>query len=849
MKEVFKLASQQKAENLIGIALGNGFLIPDNTTRRRFAREVKLHSSKPADPFADQSKIMSDFFNSFLEVERIRNEFVRQLKQIISNPKTYGIERDWRLTQKEALEAIVVSIEGWTTRPLVEIPTGVGKSMIWGGIMRAFYDTLRIFGLDNQIELVLLTSRINIADQMVAKKTHVDQVAKQYESDNALDYGDIKQWFSKLSDKNIRILAGNSQSKIEVEKNSVITLMCYQSLRPKNVARFFNKKIGLVICDESHRVTDNIRMCLENQMHTAFFIGGSATTKGPRYSQPFKFFESQANTLDAPYIDHLAYYGNIIKCGYRGELKKIRYIHAQASIDLSSLVSRSRLELPQKQLESFISKNIPTMQYILEEVFLGEHPVLTVVGSKRPIDRKWLVFVDRVETAERLANFCNHILHLKIKEKYGDQQLFVADYVSGKMSREEFNHRFQKFEAGITNIMFNAEKLGEGADLPNINGVLSYRAYTEDSLWKLIQELGRGVRFIPNEDLLYVSGIFKSQNHNIASAFGVFGVDEYISGGLVVGLKGEREAEIKSFKILKEGKTWKDVWSELNEEERQLAPFVNIHAVATGQHSIKPSAAIDSNVSAVMSLPIEKSLASNIRFVEDQNLKIQYLLQDKVVLIDYVTRELKKKGVVTTEDLINLGHKDYINNFKFSAIGKMPHVCSLVIGNRNENVSKYRLLELARHLGWEIPQELDITPDWKTPRSIYTMSRDRKLLIGPEVILKFVEKYRTTNPDWFKKFPATKNAKAEHFHPDLVKIIESDLFADAKPDDYESWSEMCRVYVTTRKQLEVLFEKYRPSHPNWCKEFKRQGAQVKCYHKDFIVEIESIFTKRDARKK
>jgi superfamily II DNA or RNA helicase len=564
----------QVLENLTGIAIGNGFVLPDGTDRKTWVTRKLI-------PSPEQDKYLTSFFESLLETERIRDYFVTQLKKTL-NPKMYGIDRVWKLTQREALEAVIRSFEGWHTRPLIELPTGVGKSMLEGAIARAYYDTLRVFGLEDLFEIVICTSRIHIGDQMINKTTSIK--SDEEDDDAPLDYGDVKMWFPFLGENDIRLLAGKSGSVKERTKKAKITIVCYAGLNEKSIDRLFTKKAGLVLLDESHRVTNRVRIMLENKMHTAFFVGGSATTKGAKNNNPFIFFEAmepeKEDGAEILYTERLAYHASIALCVERGELKRIRYINASTHFDLSSVKSFGS-ELANREAAKFIAKNIPTMKRILHELFLGDQTVLTMVGSKSVIKRQWLVFVDRVSIAQELAEFCNTVLLPFVRKMYGDEVPFNASYVSGTtsltgepMPQAEFKRRMALYQNGEITIMFSSEKLGEGSDVPNINGVLSFRAYSRSSLWKAIQEIGRGTRFVVGEDLLVIDGVFRSNKHKLAALSSIFGLGSYLNGGLVAGYQGEREAEEKVFKLLKEGLTWKQVWDNLTDEEQSLVPFV-----------------------------------------------------------------------------------------------------------------------------------------------------------------------------------------------------------------------------------------------------------------------------------
>ncbi len=688
MKNLLANKPVQVIENLTGIALGNGFSLPEGMNRKDWAEQE-------FSPNLDQDEYISNFMISLLEVEKIRDYFITQLKKTL-NPLQYGIERPWRQTQREALQAIIKAFEHWFTRPLVEIPTGAGKSMIWGAIIRAFYDTLRVFGVEEKFEITLFTSRINIADQMIG----LPALLSEDDDDEPLIYGDVKMWLPMFSDDDIRILAGRSGSSKEFEKNAKVTLACYQGLTTKTVDILYKKKAGLVVCDESHRVTDRIRIILENKMHTAFFVGGSATTKGQRWNNPFIFFEAikpeEENGEIVPYHERLAYHASILECINRRELKPVRYINARTYIDLTSVKSQTR-ELPVQQTAKVVAKNIPIMKAILEELFVKDNEVLTAVGAKSVIDRKWLVFVDRIKIAEELSFFCNNELKQLIDEKHGDGVNFIADYVSGEIGMTEFNRRMDRYHNNETTIMFTSEKLGEGADVPEINGILSFRPYSVSALWKSVQEIGRGTRFIPGEDLLVVDGVFKSERHEIGSLLSIFGVNIYLNGGLVAGYTGQREVEMKIFTLLKQGLTWKKVWESLTDEEKELAGFIRGYL---GQGVYGPE-----QINLKELIPVK-----SIEFIENKSVKSHELMKEKGNLIEMAKEQLKLNGINDYWDLVYKFGTFKFTRLNFGVFSSPIYFCRYLgvrIGQKNYKkfiVTYDTLNEVAKKINW-MPSE------------------------------------------------------------------------------------------------------------------------------------------------
>lgn len=781
MRKILETKPTQVLENLTSIAIANGFRLPTNVDRKAWA-ERKLR------PDLVSHKHVTKFLDSLLKTNKIREYFIKQLRKTL-DPKKYGIRREWKQTQREALEAIIQTFEEWYTRPLIEVPTGIGKSMLWGAIVRAYYDTLRKFGLMNEYEIVIFTSRIHIADQMIgvsAKKSSANEI-----EDEPLEYGDVKMWLPKLSDDHIRILAGRSNSSKEAKKNAVLTIMCYQGLSPKTLDQIYSKKVGLGILDESHRATNRVRIVLDNKMPSAFFIGGSATTKGPAMNNPFKFFEAiqsgDENGRAPSYQERLAYCASILDCIERRELKPVRYINGRTRIDLSSLPPATR-NLPEKAAGKLIAKNLPLMKQLLEELFLGDYPVLKVVGTKSVIDRKWLVFVERIKIAEKLAEFCNTELQPLLVKRYGKQLQFKADYVSGTMSINEFNERMINYRNNTTTIMFSSDKLGEGADVPEINGIFSLRAYGAQALWKAIQEMGRGVRHIEGDDLLMVDGIFKSQKHEIASALTIFGVNSYVNGGLVAGYSGERDVETKVFTLLKEGKTWKEVWRKLLKEEKELVPFIRQYlGEASG----------DSQTTANYEKPFS---IRSIEFVENEVIKL-------------------KRDILTWQEASKICVKARIKN------PKDYHARYSMVDKRLRRSPKDHYKDFP---GWVVFLGKPIPPkDWRSKGQLV------KDGFSPRQIVKVVKSLRKSNPQWFKLCSNDYCELVEYYHPKLVEKIRVYVSRiKYPPKDWISRSDLVKeINNISSNLINETAERLAKGHPNWFGMFLGKNSRpVQHYH-------------------
>jgi|GEM_PF-6183951 len=542
--------SSQMVENQCHLALTRGRIkLPAALDRNDLVsglsdpeQRTKLESQYP--------DLCSDLRRAFKEVQIFRRQLASFIKQITLAPSDFGVDITLRDGQRAALLGVAERMRLGMHRPVVELPTGSGKSHVLGVIVRAYLEAERF--LKNQLpmgdwsesEILVLTSRRNLVDQLAQKARPED-----------LQLGDLRKWTEQIvPEERFRILVAGATSR-EASKDALVTVMTYQGVSAQRLERpAGHRPVGLVVCDESHNATERTRGLINTHSPGAFVFGASATVLGPRRN-PFLFFEAAGEISDArSWSDNVAHRDTLISCIERGELKRPRYVEARVKIDLDDALGE-REDWNEETVASYISRNVDALKEVMREVLSQDISLLTLSSSPSIRDRTHMVFVKRVGLAEELAKFACEELGLRAGYTYGGD----PDYEQKKA----------QLESGDLNMLIACKKLTEGFDVKRVNAVWLLWPHAETSEWMLTQEIGRGLRFDPQSpegDCLLIDGVYMSKRHELASVLGVFDSPVVFNGGLL-SPGAQRALEEKIVALLQAGGDF----SELTEDEREQA--------------------------------------------------------------------------------------------------------------------------------------------------------------------------------------------------------------------------------------------------------------------------------------
>ncbi len=577
------------------------------------------------------------------------------------------------------------------TRPAAEIPTGAGKSMLLGALVRAYINTIRRHGLTQQV--LVLTSRTNLVKQFLFTP---DEVSDEENDGAGLDIGEARLWLKDIPDTSIRTLvSGNLTSREyrdELVKDPLVTFMTYYGFNEKTFVENFKKNIGLILLDECHNVTERVADLINKT--SAFCIGVSGTVQGPLMRSPYFFFDPVVSDEDqgvqvvgANYKRFLSYHKSMVELIQEGQLKPVRWIEARTKIDISGADAvrwGAQTILNEVSVSRIIGKNPHLGFEVLKEIYLSDDRLLRDLGATGVIDRKGIGFTVCVADAQYYADMCNKELMPAIHRVYGPQKHFCASYVDGSMDRETFDEQMRKFREGEITLMFSCEKLGEGLNIPNINLVIMLRPYGLGSEWKMKQALGRGMRFsgVPNEDLLVVDGVFQSRRHNLASVLGIFGQYCVFNGGLIAAPQYYHAVEQKILSMRFLGMTWEKILQSLTHEERMRAPYL-VESLKTARSNESQSTITNKDI--VTRAKIEVS------FVEKREVRYTIALGNKGEMLKLAKEELEERGYSISRLKYISGEKTIFEGFlrrQFGVFHTGKHMIQSVLSLESETITQ-----------------------------------------------------------------------------------------------------------------------------------------------------------------
>lgn len=752
--------------NLVHIATKYGYKPEDSISIRQMAEEMLEGKIE----YDDELK------NALTQAEKVQKLFITKLERTL-NPLNFGIKRKWRKTQHELLLATLSALSNNYVRLLSEVPTGSGKSMCIGAKVRAALDTMKELGLDWEIHI--FTSRIAIAGQLIEEEIPSEN------SDRPLEMGkkgDVRIWCPDLEDNQIRLLAGRlGQNQNERNKNAKLTVSTYQGLNANKIYDIFKKKPFIIICDESHRVTERVAIFLE-QMNAITF-GLSATVLGPE-RDPFMYFEKIEKDGDEKsnksYIDNLCYFKSIAEMIRDQELKPVRWLKVDGI-----RISVSEAELRGKggvydvfnnaSVSRILMRNSELLVDVISEAYLGDHPGLILSGSKSIVQRRGIVFVDRVETAQLSAKKLNEILLPKLKEKYGNDVKFLVGYVSGVMPKSEYDQIIKKFRSGEITLLMSVDMIGEGVDLPFVDLIILLRVLGLGSQWKLVQALGRGVRIDENDltaDLAVLDMVFTSERHLLASVLGIFGRGSLLSGGLIAGVGGTYEMEMNLFKLIHESKNWKEVYQKMTDEEREAFPgikkFMEAEKLRGSIGIIPKHTQGNDNIFELKS----------ISFIEQDDYRLAISLGNHDELVKFTIKTLIEEGINTIEKLVSTRNTT-LQSFALNRIGQFRDGLTMVNLNLKTNAKELNVSNMQKFINLMseagLPNERIISkPVGKITSSPENKADENKIVKDSE---SSINKISAPKPNLLQKqLKEQKEVKGYESSVDILNTFTRNLF-------------------------------------------------------------------------
>ena len=271
-----------------------------------------------------------------------------------------------------------------------------------------------------------------------------------------------------------------------------------------NLDMFKEDEFDYMIIDEAHHATADTYQKVLAYFKPKFLLGLTATPERADDTNILEIFKNTAHKLDIRTAVEI------------GALVDVRCIRIHTNIDMTQVRFNS-------------------VQYNVRDLDVK----ICVTERNALIVKTWLDYVKD----KRTVVFCASVKHAEQIAAIFKEKGVSAEAVSGSMKTSERNELLAKFAKGELKVLCACDLLNEGWDCPETEVLFMARPTMSKVLYT--QQLGRGMRLSEGKEYLMVFDFVDNAGQYNApySLHRLFRLKDYRAGGLVLGKKGEREAE------------------------------------------------------------------------------------------------------------------------------------------------------------------------------------------------------------------------------------------------------------------------------------------------------------------
>lgn len=271
-----------------------------------------------------------------------------------------------------------------------------------------------------------------------------------------------------------------------------------------NLDMFKEDDFYYIIIDEAHHATADTYQKVLAYFKPKFLLGLTATPERADDTNILEIFKNTAHKLDIQTAVEI------------GALVDVRCIRIHTNIDMTQVRFNS-------------------VQYNVRDLDVK----ICVTERNALIVKTWLDYVKD----KRTVVFCASVKHAERIAALFKEKGVSAEAVSGSMKTSERNELLAKFAKGELKVLCACDLLNEGWDCPETEVLFMARPTMSKVLYT--QQLGRGMRLSKGKEYLMVFDFVDNAGQYNApySLHRLFRLKDYRAGGLVLGKKGEREAE------------------------------------------------------------------------------------------------------------------------------------------------------------------------------------------------------------------------------------------------------------------------------------------------------------------
>ena len=271
-----------------------------------------------------------------------------------------------------------------------------------------------------------------------------------------------------------------------------------------NLDIFKEDDFDYIIIDEAHHAAADTYQKVLAYFKPKFLLGLTATPERADDTNILEIFKNTAHKLDIRTAVEI------------GALVDVRCIRIHTNIDMTQVRFNS-------------------VQYNVRDLDVK----ICVTERNALIVKTWLDYVKD----KRTVVFCASVKHAEQIAAIFKEKGVSAEAVSGSMKTSERNELLAKFAKGELKVLCACDLLNEGWDCPETEVLFMARPTMSKVLYT--QQLGRGMRLSEGKEYLMVFDFVDNAGQYNApySLHRLFRLKDYRAGGLVLGKKGEREAE------------------------------------------------------------------------------------------------------------------------------------------------------------------------------------------------------------------------------------------------------------------------------------------------------------------
>lgn len=271
-----------------------------------------------------------------------------------------------------------------------------------------------------------------------------------------------------------------------------------------NLDLFKEDAFDYLIIDEAHHAAAETYQKVLSYFKPKFTLGLTATPERADDINILDVFKNTAHKLDIQTAVEI------------GALVSVRCIRIHTNIDMTKV-------------------RFNAVQYNIRDLDVK----ICVTERNALIVKTWLDFVKD----KRTVVFCASVKHASLLADLFKEAEVSAVAVSGNLSVSERKEYLDDFKNGKIKVLCACDLLNEGWDCPETEVLFMARPTMSKVLY--MQQLGRGMRKSDGKDFLMVFDFVDnaSQYNAPYSMHRLFKLKTYRAGELVIGKKGQREAE------------------------------------------------------------------------------------------------------------------------------------------------------------------------------------------------------------------------------------------------------------------------------------------------------------------